>query len=130
MKTLKKQFKSVTLIVSMLILFQGCTVYKPTNVTLDEAVKSEVGVRVKTKENQTLKFKKIVFDDGQFYGIKKNKGDLIKNQINEQEVKIVQLKNRKKSSFMSIAVAVIATAGVIGAIEFVSFSNNFCMGNC
>ena len=130
MKAFKKQFKSVTLILSMLILFQGCTAYKLTNVTLDEAVKSEIGVRVKTKENQTLKFKKIVFDEGQFYGIKKSKGDLIKNQINEQEVKIVQLQNKKKSSVLTAATAVIATAGVIGVIQLISFANNFCMGNC
>ena len=64
MKTTTRHLKVVALFLSVLILFQGCTVYKPTNVTLEEAVKADTKVRLKTKDHQTLKFKNIAVENG------------------------------------------------------------------
>jgi len=64
MKTLKKQFKSVALILSMLILFQGCTVYKSVPISLEQAVQNESKVKVETKDNRTMKFNRIGIENG------------------------------------------------------------------
>ena len=121
MKTLKKQLKIVALFFSALILLQGCTVYKSANVTLEEASKAEIQARVKTNDNQTQKFKRIGFENGQYYGVKKINGDIIKTQINEQKIKRVQLKDKTASTIIPIAVPVI----IIG-IAAIIFANNCC----
>ena len=70
MKTINKYLKVVTLFFATIILFQGCTVYKSANVTLDEASKSNTKFRVKTKDNQTLKFDRIEVTNNKIHGIK------------------------------------------------------------
>ena len=111
----------VALFLTALILFQGCTVYKSANVTLEEASKTEIHARVKTNDNQTLKFKRIGFENGGYYGVKKINGDIIKIQIDEQKVERVQLKNKTASTIIPIAVPVI-----IISIAAIIFSNNCC----
>jgi hypothetical protein len=116
MKTIKKHFKSVALILSMLILFQGCTVYKSANVSLEEAYNSQTKVKVKTKDNQTLKFKTLGFENGKYFGIKKIKGEIIKPHIDESNVEKIQLKDKSTSTILTIAFPVV----VIGlAIYFI-----------
>jgi len=88
MKTSTRLLKVVALFFSVLILFQGCTVYKSTNVTLEEAVKADTKVRLKTKDHQTLKFKKIGIEDGKFYGLLYYKNtSWVKTKINEDATK-------------------------------------------
>ena len=70
-KTIRKQFKSVVLILSMLILFQGCIVYKSVPISLEQAAQNETKVRVKTKTNEKFRFNRIGVEDGKFYGVKK-----------------------------------------------------------
>ena len=41
MKTIKKQFRTVSLLFGVIIMLQSCTVYKSTAVTLDQAAKTE-----------------------------------------------------------------------------------------
>ena len=59
MKAREKNFKAMALFFAILILFQSCTVYKSASVTLDEASKSNTKVRLKTFDNQSLKFDRI-----------------------------------------------------------------------
>ena len=121
MKTIKKHLKTVALFCATLIFFQGCTVYKSANVTLEEASKAEIQARVKTNDNQTLKFKRIGFENGRYYGVKKINGDIIKTRIDEQKVERVQLKDKTASTIIPIAVPVI----IIG-IAAIIFANNCC----
>ena len=68
MKTLKAHLKVVALFLSVLILLQGCTVYKSANVTLDEAVRADAKVRIEKKNGERLKyFKVVVLDDGNYW---------------------------------------------------------------
>ena len=46
MKAIKIHLKAVALFFSILIFFQGCTVYKSTSVTLEEAVRADTKVRI------------------------------------------------------------------------------------
>ena len=58
MKTIKIHLKIVAFLISSMILLQGCTIYKSTTVTLDEAYKAHTKTKVFTTDNETLKFKK------------------------------------------------------------------------
>ena len=103
MKTIKKQIKSVTLILSMLILLQGCTVYKSVSVTLEQAAKEENKVRLETTSGEKLKFKRIGIDNGEYYGVKKVKGNIVKVPLDTNYIKNVKLKDKTLSTILTIA---------------------------
>ncbi len=115
MKTIKKQIKSVTLILSMLILLQGCTVYKSVSVTLEQAAKEENKVRLETTSGEKLKFKRIGIDNGEYYGVKKVKGNIVKVPLNSNYIKNVKLKDKTLSTILTIAlpIAILVGAGLI-----------------
>ena len=118
MKIIKKQFKSVALILSMLILFQGCTAYKSASVTLDEASKSEGKVKVHTTTNETLKFKRIGIENGNYYGVKKIKGDLVKVPLDKTKLNKIKVKDDTMSTIMTIALPVVIIGAGLGVFAY------------
>jgi hypothetical protein len=117
MRQIKKHFKILVLLFSILILFQGCTVYRPISVSLDEASKTETKARVIDLNGKTEKYSRIILmDDGQFYGKKKHKGNTLYNYIliNEDDIQKIQLSNKKASTFISILVPVVIVGTIIG----------------
>jgi len=113
MKTIKIHLRIMAIFLSALMLLQGCTVYKSANVTLEEAVKSENRIKVKTKYNQTLKFKRIEVENGHYYGLKYIYGKMIKTQIVKENVEKIQLKDKTLSTILSIGIPPIIIIGVI-----------------
>jgi len=103
MKTSTRLLKVVAFFFSVLILFQGCTVYKSANVTIEEAVKTDTKVRLKTKDHQTIKFKKIGIEDGKFYGLLYYKNtSWVKTKINEDNIEKIQVKDKVLSTFINV----------------------------
>lgn len=113
MKIIKKQIKTIALILSMLILFQGCTVYKSANVSLDQASKADIKTKVSTKDGEKLKFERIGVEDEKYYGVRKVKGELIKVPLNEDYIEYVKLKDKTTSTILTIALPV---AIIVGAV--------------
>ena len=114
MKAIKTHLKVLALFFSALIFLQGCTVYKSANVTLDEAVRADTKVRIKTNDNQTLRFKNVGVENGNFYGLFNYKNEWVKTQINENNIDKVQLKNKVGSTILNIFVP-LAIIGIIVA---------------
>ncbi|MCX2719077.1 hypothetical protein [Lentiprolixibacter aurantiacus] len=92
MKKAKKSLKSVALFMAGLILLQSCSTYK-TPVTLQQAAQEEKAVKIVTIDDDTYKYKYIVYEDGQFYGVKDNPGEDVKFPITVEEVEEVLMKN-------------------------------------
>jgi len=78
MKAIKTHLKTVVLIFAALILFQGCTVYKSANVTLEEAVRAETVVIIKTNDDKTTKYHRVVSEKNKYYGQLLFRGKLVK----------------------------------------------------
>ena len=104
MKALKKLFKIIALFFTALILLQGCVAYQNTAVSLEQAVQEQKPVKVNTIPNETYYFKQIGFEDGQFYGLKKVKGETVKIPIDNNEVYKVFLHSKRKSTWTTVAV--------------------------
>ena len=122
MKTIKIHLKVVALFFSVLILLQGCTVYKSANVSLDDAYKSQTKVKVKTNDNRTLKFKRIAFEDGSYYGINESYKDdpfeqynkeLIKTHIDVENIENIRIKNKTMSTILPFAIPVVLLGALI-----------------
>ncbi len=91
MKKIKKRLKVIALFLSGLILLQSCSTYK-TSITLEQAAQQEKAVKIITVDDDTNKYKYIVYEDGQFYGVKNNPGEDVKFPINAEEVADVLMK--------------------------------------
>jgi hypothetical protein len=120
MKTLKLFLKPITYLLAFLILFQGCTVYKKTGVTLEEASKSELKAIVEKTDGTNLKFKKIVMrSDGNFYGLENRivneRWTETSTLLNENIVAKVIIENRRLSIILTI-VGPIVLGGFIGLV--------------
>ncbi len=122
MKTLKKQFKSVALILSMLILLQGCTVYKSSSVSLEQAEQNQSKVKVITKNNKKLKFTRIGVEDGSYYGVKKSKTVLIKTPLDRDLIDTINEKNKTLSIVLSIVMPFVIIGGVLVIITGIQLS--------
>jgi PBP1b-binding outer membrane lipoprotein LpoB len=104
MKALKKWFKIIALFFTALILLQGCVAYQNTSVSLEQAVQEQKPAKVNTIPNETYYFNQIGFEDGQFYGLKKVKGETVKIPIDNNEVYKVFLHSKSKSTWTTIAI--------------------------
>ena len=105
--------KTVALFFSILIFFQGCTVYKSANVTLEEAVRADTKVRIKTNDNQTLRFKNVGVENENYYGLVYFKNTWVKTQINENNIDKIQLVDQTLSTVLNIvAIPVVLIGGL------------------
>ena len=91
MKKLKKSLKVVALFLAGLILLQSCSAYKKP-VTLEQATQQEKPVKVLTVDHDSYKYKYIVYEGGQFYGVKDNPGEDVKFPIDMDEVEEILMK--------------------------------------
>ena len=94
------------------MVVQSCTVYKSTPITLEQAVQNESKVKIVTNRNQTFIYKKIVFDEGKYYGVERVKSKKISIPINEDLVKSIQMKNQVLSALISVATPIVIIIGI------------------
>ena len=121
MKTIRKQIKHLALLFATLILLQSCVVYQKSSVSLEQAAKAEVKVKVITKTNNIHKFKYITSLDGEFYGIEKRKGEVIKYPLQEKNINII----RPKSKGQSIAITLLAFSPLLYVVIGGAVSGGF-----
>lgn len=99
---------------TLIILLESCQVYKRQYVMLDQAVEKELPVKIKTKDNQTFKFKKVLSDNGMYYGIrldmKKRKYESV--TLNTENILSINEKDRKNSTLSSILLLTLAFGGI------------------
>lgn len=101
MKKIKTQIKLIAFVLSVLILFQGCTVYKSTSISLEEAVQLKRKVQISTIDNQKIKFKRIVKSDGKYFGVKWLKENTKDIMVFENDVKKIKIENKTMSVIVS-----------------------------
>jgi hypothetical protein len=129
MKAIKIHLRIIAISLSMLMLLEGCTVYKSAPVTLDEVSKSNNKVRIKTLNNKSLKFDRIVVTtDNKIYGRSINKGEMNITPIDKDNIEKIQIKDKTMSTILSIAIPVIVSVGMLGIIVDQSL-NNLNLGN-
>lgn len=112
----------------MLILMSGCSVYHPEAVSIEEGVASKNRIKVVTSDNHFFELKELRRENGQLYGIAgKNSdaaklmfdnpqifdGNNVKIAFKEDEIRIVQLKNRKMSNVVNVGVPLVGAAGLL-----------------
>ena len=115
MKTIKIHLKVVAFYFSILILFQGCSVYKSVPVSIEQAVQNETKVKVRTKTGEKFKFSRIGIEDGNYYGVSKGKGSVVKNTLDEKSIKTINEKDKTLSTVLNIGIPVTILVVIIVA---------------
>ncbi len=115
MKILKNRIKLIAVLLIQLVIFQSCMAYKPKLVSLEEGYLSRSKSKVLTNTSREIKFKKIIKEEDQFFGIAKKKGEIKKILIDPKKIKGVKVKDKALSTVLTIAlpVAIITGAGLI-----------------
>lgn len=123
MKTLKTSLKTIALFFMAMTMFQSCIAYRETPVSLLQGEQSKARVKVNTISNQTYRFEQIILEEGQFYGLKKEKREIVRIAIHNNEYNKVYLHNKSKSTWKTIVVIAVPviTLAILGATADLSY---------
>ncbi len=91
---------------ALLILIQGCSIYKQVSPPYEEAMKHNTKVRVEYPDQYPVKFNRIEIIDDDLYGVKNVKGKIEKILINEEKVEKIMVKDKTLSWIVSIGVSI------------------------
>lgn len=123
MKTIRKWLKTIALFFTTLILFQSCATYK-TPVTLEQAAQDEKAVKIITITDETHQYNYIVYEDGQFYGVKDNPGDDVKFPINAEDVAEVLKKEGGLPTWLIVVLSALGGIVLFIAILAISYASS------
>ena len=121
MKTLKTSFKTIAYFFLALTLLQSCVVYNTKPVSLLQAEQSKKRVKMKTSADQTYYFKQIISEEEQFYGLIKEKRELVKVAISDYGTNEVFLQSQSKSTWITLAVIAVPLIGLIIYVRTMTF---------
>lgn len=102
MRKIKNQIKLIVSLFVLIILFQSCIAYKSISVTLEQSVKENVKTKIKTNDGKNIKFKYITSENDIYFGVNKKNGELVKVELNENQIKKVRVKNKALSIFLNV----------------------------
>ncbi len=126
MKTIRIKLKTIAMFFAALILLQGCVVYHKTPVNLEQAANAKQKTKINTIADETVKFKSIEYEDGQFFGLKKENGKIVKVPLDTNEVYKLYLQNKNKSTWATVLL--IATPIVAFGILAIIAVQNMSLG--
>jgi len=121
MKTIKQHLKSVSIILSTLILLQGCTVYKSTPVSLEQASQIDASVRVITKNGEKLKYDRIIRDNDTYYAIKSERQSDVGIPIDVQQIKEINVQD-KTGAGITVLISIGAIIALLTAIPYIPYA--------
>lgn len=126
MKTKQNLIRPIAFLLTFIMLLQGCTVYKSVPVSLEQAIQNESKVRVKTNSSERLKFNRIGVEDGNYYGVKKSNGVIVKTPLNQNFISAINEKDKTVSTILTIAIpVVIIGVGLVILGNSMSFGGGF-----
>lgn len=107
MKRIIWYVRSAYLLLALLILFQGCSLYKGS-ITLEEAVASQKRVKVSTSENpKPLEFKRIELVNGEYIGLPNRYDHSGEKIINKESITEIKEYDKTASDVVTFAPIVI-----------------------
>ena len=126
MKALKKWLKTIPHFFISIMMFQSCVAYQSASVSLEQAVSEQKRTRINTISQKKNHYEQIVFEEGQFYGLKKLNKNMVKIILDTNEIDDVFIQSKSKSTWMTVAIIAIPIIILtIIAIESMNFTYSF-----
>lgn len=117
MNRLKKCLKPISLLLAFVVLLQGCTVYKSTPITLEQAVQNESKTKVNWNDGFTSKYKKIIIENGDYYGVGKKYGEIQKSLLEGKKISKIKEKNKTLSAILNASLVVFGVFTVVDLVD-------------
>jgi ABC-type uncharacterized transport system auxiliary subunit len=127
-----KSLKLIALLLSVMVLMQGCIVYESKPTTIDTALQKGKPVKVISPNSKTLKFRRIEKEGGQMYGFahwstktaKTLSDQIVAKPKNSMYVKIKLDDNQihevfKKDKFASNTLTTISIGFLLGIVIYI-----------
>ena len=80
---IKQCVKQFAVLLTILVLFQNCSIYRAKEATIDEATTFPGKVKIKTTSNESYKFERLVKENGKIYGIARKNSNQAKKLIDK-----------------------------------------------
>ncbi len=96
------------------VLFQSCKVYQDP-ITLEQAAISneEAYMKITMLNGDEFIYEELKVIDGNYYGIHTKKGEKVKTLLSKDEIKDVQIHNKKSSVFFNLIGITIGVVSVV-----------------
>jgi len=118
MKKIKKRLKCIAYLLMTLMMLQSCApIYYSSNVTLDEAVASGIPARVVSTDTGTKSFQYLESEYGNYYGVKPQRGKMVRTPLEAENVQSIQLKNKGKTFATYIVIPIVLVGASILALQ-------------
>lgn len=131
MKRFLIYIKIVSIALIVLILLPSCSVYYSETASMEEALSASHKVQIKTPQKDIYKFKKIIQEEDQVYGITKRNSFTAKDLnsqiiwkksdekevsilLNDEQTSYIHLKNQSASTLVTVAVSAVSVGALIG----------------
>ncbi len=109
--------KSKCLFLALMMLIQGCRVYKKETMTLEDASAANVAIKLKKNNGEEMTFTRIEKIDGEFFGIQESSQKIVQVPLKEEDIKELRLHNKAMSSVLGLGLGIIGTLTVIFVSE-------------
>ncbi len=126
MKSILHKAKSVCLFLALLMMFQSCTVYKNTSISISQASQINKKVLVKTTTNSKLKLDRIEKKDSIYYGLKTIRGNETRIPLKETDILSIRPYDKSQSTTATLVLIAIPIAlAIFVAIGSMDFAPDF-----
>lgn len=112
MKVFYKNVKILSLLLSLSFLFQSCTIYKSSPVSLDAAVAAGRKTKITTTDHKTTRFREIQKTDTIYYGYQSINNQTVITPLDKTKIQSIKVENKTVSTLLS-ALCIAVPAGVL-----------------
>ena len=126
-RRIRKQ-KGIAGLLTLLILLQSCVVYQKSPSSLEEASQLRTQTKVTILNGTEIKFKFLSFEDGQYYGARKTSGELQRTLVKPENVRTVQVKNKKASTLATVGAVVVPVVAFVAIGRWIFNESGFDSG--
>ena len=104
-------------------LFQSCTVYQKTSVTISEVAAASNKIVITKTDNTKHRYRKIEQIDGQYFGIIKSNGNIVNVPLKESDIESICPLNKTASTLVTVGI-ISGTVIIILSIIGINAANN------
>ena len=118
MKVVSKHLKPIAWMMILIMLLQSCAIYRSEPVSLEQAAHAHTKTMVVFKDGKVEKFRHLVAEDQQIFGVRQVSRDIVKIPIDQGEVSYVRVKNKTATTIVAVAGAAALLGLVIAGANY------------
>ena len=119
MKIINKKYHLLLKLVLILMLFQSCKSYKKVTMNELASENSKGTIKVTMSNGYKYIFENIESNGDDFYGITKENNEVVKILLLKEEVKNVQVYDKKSTLFLNfMAITILVGSVILGTTAF------------